>query len=52
MVAKGFLKQVNRDMLLISNNIDDLLEKMRNYEAPTVGKWISKGKVKLSKIFI
>jgi uncharacterized protein (TIGR00730 family) len=45
MVAKGFLKQVNRDMLLISNNIDDLLEKMRNYEAPTVGKWISKGKI-------
>lgn len=45
MVDKGFLKQINRDMLLISNNIDELLEKMKNYEAPTVGKWISKDKV-------
>lgn len=42
MVDKGFLKQINRDMLLISNNIDELLEMMRNYKAPTVGKWISK----------
>ncbi|KFF18979.1 TIGR00730 family Rossman fold protein [Chryseobacterium sp. JM1] len=45
MVDKGFLKLVNRDMLLISENIDELLEKMKNYEAPTVGKWISKGEV-------
>ncbi|MCT2561187.1 TIGR00730 family Rossman fold protein [Chryseobacterium herbae] len=45
MVDKGFLKLVNRDMLLISENIDELLEKMRNYEAPTVGKWISKDEV-------
>ncbi|KFF07929.1 LOG family protein [Chryseobacterium luteum] len=45
MVDKGFLKQVNRDMLLINNSIDELLEKMRNYEAPTIGKWISKDKV-------
>ncbi|MGN7758042.1 TIGR00730 family Rossman fold protein [Chryseobacterium sp. 22532] len=45
MVDKGFLKQVNRDMLLISENIDELLEKMKNYQAPTVGKWISKEKI-------
>ncbi|BAP30214.1 decarboxylase [Chryseobacterium sp. StRB126] len=45
MVNKGFLKAVNRDMLLISDNIDNLLEKMRNYEAPTVGKWISKEEI-------
>lgn len=45
MVDKGFLKQVNRDMLLMSDNIDELLEKMRNYQAPTVGKWISKEKI-------
>lgn len=45
MVDKGFLKSVNRDMLLISDNIDDLLEKMRNYQAPTVGKWISKEEI-------
>lgn len=45
MVDKGFLKQINRDMLLISDNIDELLEKMKNYKAPTVGKWISKEEV-------
>lgn len=45
MVDKGFLKQVNRDMLLISVNINELLEKMRSYQAPTVGKWISKEEV-------
>ncbi|MCS3529850.1 TIGR00730 family Rossman fold protein [Chryseobacterium sp. JUb7] len=42
MVDKGFLKQINRDMLLISNTIDELLEMMKNYQAPSVGKWISK----------
>ncbi|AZA92542.1 LOG family protein yvdD [Chryseobacterium nakagawai] len=45
MVHKGFLKQVNRDMLLISDHIDELLEKMKNYQAPTVGKWISKEEI-------
>lgn len=45
MVDKGFLKQINQEMLLVSDNIDELLEKMRNYEAPTVGKWISKEEV-------
>lgn len=42
MVDKGFLKEVNQQMLLVSDNIDELLEKMENYVAPTVGKWISK----------
>jgi len=28
MVAEGFLKQINSDMLLVSGNIDELLEKM------------------------
>jgi len=45
MVDKGFLKQINQEMLLVSDSIDELLEKMRNYEAPTVGKWISKEEV-------
>ncbi|CAI8701167.1 TIGR00730 family Rossman fold protein [Chryseobacterium sp. IT-36CA2] len=45
MVDKGFLKQANKDMVLISENIDDLLDQMRNYEAPTVGKWISKEEI-------
>ncbi|WP_326982499.1 TIGR00730 family Rossman fold protein [Chryseobacterium sp. MYb264] len=45
MVDKGFLKQINREMLLISNNIDELLEMMKNYVAPKVGKWITKEEV-------
>lgn len=45
MVEKGFLKQVNQEMLLISNSIDELLQKMRNYKAPAVGKWISKDEI-------
>ena len=42
MVEKGFLKKINQQMVLISDDIDDLLNKMKNYEAPKVGKWISK----------
>jgi len=45
MVDKGFLKPINRDMLLISDTIDELLEMMKNYKAPTIGKWISKDEV-------
>ncbi len=42
MVDKKFLKAINQDMLLISENIDDLLGKMVSYQAPNVGKWITK----------
>ncbi|AOC95983.1 LOG family protein YvdD [Flavobacterium anhuiense] len=45
MTEKGLLKEVNREMLLVSDNIDDLLDKMKNYVAPTVGKWIDKKNV-------
>jgi uncharacterized protein (TIGR00730 family) len=45
MVSKGLLKDVNQQMLLVSDDIDDLLDKMKNYKAPTVGKWIEKGEV-------
>jgi uncharacterized protein (TIGR00730 family) len=45
MVEKGFLKNVNQEMLLVSDTIDDLLDKMKNYVAPTVGKWIDKKEV-------
>jgi uncharacterized protein (TIGR00730 family) len=41
MVEKGFLKAMNRDMLLVSDNANDLLDKMNNYVAPVVGKWIN-----------
>ena len=42
MVDKGFLKKANQQMVLVSDDIDDLLNKMKNYEAPKVGKWINK----------
>lgn len=45
MVDKGFLKKANQDMLLISSSIDDLLQKMKNYQPTLVGKWISKEEV-------
>jgi uncharacterized protein (TIGR00730 family) len=41
MVEKGFLKEVNRQMLLVGDDIDDLLAKMDGYVAPAVGKWIT-----------
>jgi uncharacterized protein (TIGR00730 family) len=40
MVAEGFLKEVNREMLLVGNDIEELLEKMDAYVAPRVPKWI------------
>ena len=42
MVTKGLLKEVNRNMVLVSNDVDDLLSKMKTYKAPTVEKWITK----------
>lgn len=45
MVEKGLLKEVNQKMLLVSDSIDDLLEQMQNYVAPTVGKWVDKEKL-------
>ncbi|MNX54609.1 LOG family protein YvdD [compost metagenome] len=45
MVEKGLLKEANQKMLLVSDNIDDLLNQMKNYTPPTVGKWIDKEKI-------
>lgn len=41
MVDKGFLKQINQDMLIVSDNVNELLAKMNNYKAPDVHKWIT-----------
>ena len=40
MVEKGFLKEVNRKMLLISDDIESLLDLMENYIAPAIDKFI------------
>jgi uncharacterized protein (TIGR00730 family) len=45
MVQQGFLKESNRQMLLISSNIDDLLNQMRNFVPPATGKWITQESV-------
>jgi hypothetical protein len=44
MVGQQLLKTSNQAMLLESGEINELLEKMRKYVPPTVGKWIDKGK--------
>jgi uncharacterized protein (TIGR00730 family) len=41
MVAEGFLKSTNRDMLLIDSSINGLIQKMKNYQAPTVSKVVN-----------
>ena len=45
MVDKGFLKKINQEMLLISDDIEDLINMMKNYSAPAVEKWITNEKV-------
>ena len=40
MVEKGFLKEANRKMLLISDDIDKLIDQMESYIAPSIDKWI------------
>ncbi len=41
MVDFGFLKPANRDVLLVDDNIEDLLDRMEQYKAPEVGKWLT-----------
>ena len=40
MVDNGFLKKQNKDMLLVDENIETILDKMGNYEAPEITKWL------------
>ncbi len=41
MVKEGFLKQNNRDMILVSEGIDELVQKMNNYKAPKMNKVVN-----------
>jgi predicted Rossmann-fold nucleotide-binding protein len=43
MVEEGFLKDLNRDMVLVNNEIEKLVNAMRNYQPPKVRKWIMDG---------
>ena len=41
MADRGFLKELNQKMLLVSDNIDNLLRQMDSYIAPIVDKWVT-----------
>ena len=45
MVTKNLLRMSNREMILVSNQIEDLLEQMLHYEAPLKAKWITQEQV-------
>ncbi|APZ46256.1 Rossman fold protein, TIGR00730 family [Polaribacter reichenbachii] len=42
MVEEGFLKQINRQMLIVADSVDDLMQKMNAYKAPKVTNVINK----------
>jgi uncharacterized protein (TIGR00730 family) len=42
MVEEGFLRPENRDLLVISDNIEELFEKMDNFQPVPVMKWLEK----------
>jgi uncharacterized protein (TIGR00730 family) len=39
-VAEGMLKQENRNLILVSKEVDELIDKMLHYEPSNVAKWI------------
>jgi len=41
MIEEGFLKEIYREMILVSDDIFDLLERMNSYIVPDVPKWIT-----------
>jgi len=41
MVKEGFLKQTNRDMVLVSDTIENLIVQMNNYTAPKMSKVVN-----------
>jgi uncharacterized protein (TIGR00730 family) len=45
MVERGFLKKLNYDMLLVSDDPRALIHQMQTYTPPAVEKWITKDKV-------
>lgn len=45
MVEEGFLKSQNRDLVIVSDNIKDLLEKMSNFKATYHEKWLNREQI-------
>ncbi len=40
MVAKGFMQQAHREMLLVATTPDEMLTRLAGYTAPAVEKWV------------
>lgn len=45
MVYRGFLKEHNRRLLLVDNDIDRIIKRIQEYVAPEITKWISEDEV-------
>jgi uncharacterized protein (TIGR00730 family) len=45
MVEEGFLKAENRDLVIVSDNIEDLLQKMEAFHPSYHAKWLSREQV-------
>lgn len=41
MVKEGFLKKENREMIMVSDSIEDLISKMQSYKAPVLSKVVN-----------
>jgi len=41
MVSEGFLKQNNRNMIIVSDNIEELIQNMEKYKAPKMSKIVN-----------
>ena len=42
MVKEGYLKQKNRDLLLVDTTVEGLMQQMKHYKAPEVSHVINK----------
>ncbi len=42
MVAEGYLKKANKELLLVGTTVTELMEKMHNYQAPEITHVIKK----------
>ncbi|AXT20563.1 TIGR00730 family Rossman fold protein [Flavobacteriaceae bacterium AU392] len=40
MVVKGFLKMEHLNLLLVENNIETLLQRMRDFKSPVLARWL------------
>lgn len=42
LLEKGFIKQLHKDMVLVSDNMEDLLVQMEAYVPPLIDKWVTR----------